>query len=92
MEKTIEERARETYPKGIGVFTPEGAEFLQKAYIHGATEQKDIDDKVAFEERDNAFMAGYDTAIEEAVKWLNNNARHLLSAELRRRFRNAMEE
>lgn len=43
--KTIEERAKEHYPKGIGVFTPEGAELLQKAYIKGATEQKAIENK-----------------------------------------------
>lgn len=39
----IEERAKETYPKGVGVFTAEGAELLQKAYIHGATEQREND-------------------------------------------------
>ena len=30
--------------------------------------------------------------IEKAREWLNENARHLLSAEMRRKFRKAMEE
>lgn len=32
-----------------------------------------------------------DIDIKKAIEWLNNNARHLLSAELRRQFRYAME-
>lgn len=47
--ESIEERAKEHYPKGIGMFTPEGAELLQKAYIHGATEQRAIDIDRAYE-------------------------------------------
>lgn len=30
--------------------------------------------------------------IEKAREWLNENARHLLSSEMRRKFRKAMEE
>ena len=30
--------------------------------------------------------------IDKACEWLNENARHLLSAEMRRKFRKAMEE
>lgn len=50
---TIKERAEEHYPIGIGVFTREGAELLQKAYIKGATEQ----DRIArAEERDRCIQ------------------------------------
>ena len=30
--------------------------------------------------------------LDKACEWLNENARHLLSAEMRRKFRKAMEE
>lgn len=83
MEKTIEERANDAYAfceterenaKGRentgGWYFPS---VYRSGYIKGATEQKDIDDKVAFEEREKAFKAGYDTAIENAVEWLLKN-------------------
>lgn len=68
MGKTIEERAKEY--AGTALPTSKVRELRVIDYTQGATDQKDIDDKVAFEERDKSFNAGYDTAIEEAVKWL----------------------
>lgn len=83
MEKTIEERAKShagvsTNPRAI--YNEDYVLATRYAsYKEGATEQKDIDenhfrevkkmlDKVAFEEREKAFKAGYHTAIEEALK------------------------
>lgn len=81
MEKTIEERANDAYAfceterenaKGRentgGWYFPS---VYRSGYIKGATEQKDIDDKVAFEEREKAFMAGCHTAIEKAKEAFN---------------------
>lgn len=35
-----------------------------------AREQKDLDDKLAFEEREKAFKEGYNTAIRYACDWI----------------------
>lgn len=71
----IEERAKETYPKGVGIFTPEGAELLQKAYIRSATEQREIDitkacewlktNYVHFDGKVEDFVADFRKAMEE---------------------------
>lgn len=69
-----------------------------------ATEQKEIDDKAAFEERGKAFKAGYDTAIDDACEWLYEHAKAYGEADgfdavylydkgmLVRHFRKAMEK
>ena len=36
---TIEERAKQLYREDIGVWTKAGAEYLQKTYIRGCTDQ-----------------------------------------------------
>lgn len=60
--KTIEERAKE-YPFDFS--SDEAKAYIEIGYIGGATEQKEIDDKIAFEERQKAFIAGYNSAIEK---------------------------
>lgn len=69
MNKTIEERAKEY--AGTALPTSKVRELRVIDYTQGATDQKDIDDKVAFEEREKAFMAGCHTAIEKAKEAFN---------------------
>ena len=53
-------------------------------------------DNVFAELKRNAYIDGATEQkaidIDKACEWLNENARHLLSAEMRRKFRKAMEE
>ena len=98
--KTIEERARETYPiDRDNVF----AELKRNAYIAGATEQKAIDDeklsrfKSSWEREaqinhndENNYQQGFHDAIEKACEWLK--ARNVLTDVSLEGFRKAMEE
>lgn len=107
---TIEERednfAKKEIPNnnGTALWRSGYREGLKVGYHFGATEQREIDDKVAFEEREKAFKAGYDTAIDKACEWLYEHAKAYGEADgldavylydkemLVRHFRKAMED
>ena len=77
--KTIEERAKEFIPDAVN---PDEVLPAREAFMVG---QQRI-----------AYILGAREQkaidIETACEWLNENARHLLSAEMRRKFHKAMEE
>ena len=64
--KTIEERAKEYAPD------PFLAALERKAYIAGATEQKDIDEEVRLKKSDSMTQAEYDREVAFADWYLKN--------------------
>lgn len=71
--KSIEERA---YDFAMDEVKVEGFDFgsVKDGYVQGAYDQKAIDEKEMFAEREKAFNNGYEVAkkelIEKALEWL----------------------
>lgn len=101
--KTPKERAKEfadAYCVGdAAIIVDLVCKVAYESYLAGATEQMEIDEH----EHNNSVIRMYDMfetklkerkreLINKACEWLNENARQLMSAELRQQFRKAMEE